>query len=505
MLDGVVEGLAKRRAEPMEDPGMMVAAISWMLLVAMVFTIILRFSLKLAKSTDTVMFGLDDVFVGLAALFSIGQTAAVSVEARNALGQHRRDLNPSQFSIFQKTEYASCLLYIANMGCARISVCLLIKKVLPGPCAKYTASVFAICSALWTVSGVLVAAFPCALPNPWEHENNKCFDLVKFVNYIGITNIIVELMLVSIPLFVWNLRLTAGRRVSVSTCFLSRLSIVIAVAVQLYYHNLYFRSADDTYDYWRTVMCVQVAQNLSVITACIPCLHPFILGILSGATRTDCLRFDCSGYNINKLFPFKRTSRSRMGRSKRPKFDATSSQCSTTPITIDESYCKPLATYGLDRSSSNTPSGNPNLSSLNISSPICNRLPSNIATPAKDPNPPANVFQRTVEYPRSTSRPPTAHSNKDPLIFPAVARSKSQKSLPPIPQRLSEVGVLPPINWESESSRDGSSGRGSPERKRDSTYVFNREKVISVPEDNMVMFEKEYWRKYPPPPQSGEK
>ena len=53
MFDGVVEGLAKRRAEPMEDPGMIVAAISWMLLVAMIFTVILRYSLKLAKSTNT--------------------------------------------------------------------------------------------------------------------------------------------------------------------------------------------------------------------------------------------------------------------------------------------------------------------------------------------------------------------------------------------------------------------------------------------------------------------
>lgn len=497
----------------MEDPGMIVAAVSWALLVAMLFTVLLRFSLKYAKSSNTGIFGLDDLFVGLAALFSIGQTAAVSVEARYALGQHYRSLSAQQISIFQKAEYAGCMLYIANMGCARISVCLLIKKILPGTNAKYTAIVFAVFSALWTVSGVFVTAFPCTPPNPWESQGKRCFNLLKFVNYIGITNIVVEVLLVSIPLFVWNLRLTAGRRLSVSACFLSRLSIVVAVAVQLSFLNRYPFSEDFTYDYWRTALCVQVAQNLSVITACIPCLHPFVLSILSGATVTESLRFDRrKDYKPKGFIAYFRKGQSRSrsrGRSKRPKFDSTSSQCSTTPITVDESYCKPLATYGLDRSSSNIPS---NISSpivnrppTNISSPMVNRLPTNIATPSKDPNPPANVFNRTVEYPRSTSRPPTAHSQKDPLIFPAVARSKSQKSLPPIPQRLSEVGVLPIIDWESDSSKDGSSGRGSPERKRDTTYIFNREKVISVPEDNMVMFEQEYWRKYPPPPLSGEK
>ncbi|KAH7127193.1 hypothetical protein B0J11DRAFT_402434, partial [Dendryphion nanum] len=159
------------------------------------------------------------------------------------------------------------------MGCARISVCLLIKKILPGTNAKYTAIVFAVFSALWTVSGVFVTAFPCTPPNPWESQGKRCFNLLKFVNYIGITNIVVEVLLVSIPLFVWNLRLTAGRRLSLS--FLNR----------------YPFSEDFTYDYWRTALCVQVAQNLSVITACIPCLHPFVLSILSGATVTESLRF----------------------------------------------------------------------------------------------------------------------------------------------------------------------------------------------------------------------
>lgn len=116
------------------------------------------------------------------------------------------------------------MLYIANMGCARISVCLVIRDVLPGIVAKYTALVFAGFTAIWTVSGVLVNAFPCALPAPWRFtEGHNCYDVVAFINYIGITNIVVEVILVMIPLFIWNVRLSAGRRVSVSLVFLARL------------------------------------------------------------------------------------------------------------------------------------------------------------------------------------------------------------------------------------------------------------------------------------------
>jgi hypothetical protein len=116
------------------------------------------------------------------------------------------------------------MLYIANMGCARISVCLLIRKALPGVIPKYTTFAFAAFTALWTISGVLVTAFACRLPNPWNFlGNKKCYDVVTFVNYIGITNIVVEVLLVMIPLVVWNVRISATNRVSVSFVFLARL------------------------------------------------------------------------------------------------------------------------------------------------------------------------------------------------------------------------------------------------------------------------------------------
>jgi hypothetical protein len=113
------------------------------------------------------------------------------------------------------------------MGCARISVCLLIRKVLPGLVPRYTALFFAGFTALWTVSGVLATAFACNLPHPWKFiGNGHCIKVVSFVNYIGISNIVVEVVLVLIPLVVWNVRLSAGRRISVSLVFSARLRSV---------------------------------------------------------------------------------------------------------------------------------------------------------------------------------------------------------------------------------------------------------------------------------------
>lgn len=114
------------------------------------------------------------------------------------------------------------------MGCARISLCLLIKDILPGSIARFTALGFAAFTALWTITGVLVAAFLCSLPNPWQWDNGKkCIDVTSWVNYVGSTNIVVEILLITIPLCVWNVRTSAGRRMSVSLLFLSRLRFVL--------------------------------------------------------------------------------------------------------------------------------------------------------------------------------------------------------------------------------------------------------------------------------------
>lgn len=116
------------------------------------------------------------------------------------------------------------MLYIANMGCARISMCLLTRKILPGIVSKYTALALAAFTAVWTVSGILVTSFACDLPHPWNFlENENCYDVVAFVNYIGITNIVAETLLVTIPLTVWNVRLSARKSISVSLVFLARL------------------------------------------------------------------------------------------------------------------------------------------------------------------------------------------------------------------------------------------------------------------------------------------
>ncbi|KAF2279114.1 uncharacterized protein EI97DRAFT_440579 [Westerdykella ornata] len=484
MLNGVAAALEKRRESPMGDRGMIVSVVSWILVVAMVFTLITRLTMKFVVIKKGRRFGLDDVFIVLAALFSVGQTAAVSMEAMHALGQHAADLTVEELRIFQKAEYAGCMLYIANMGCARISVCLLIMKILPGRIAKCAALGFAIFSGLWTFSGVMVTVFPCPFPQPWHFLGKQCIDVISFINYIGITNIVVEVILVIIPLVVWNIRLSAGRSISVSSVFLSRLSVVAAVVAQLVYFNRDVDPADVTYHHWRTALCVQIAQNLSIITACLPCLHPFILSVLSGAIKPDTLHFECTAPKKIKRY-FKRSD---------PQFNSMSSQSSTQPMKEKqpaENYCHPLATYGLDRSSAH------------LNSQHFNRFPSTntVPRPPSSEKREENVFMRCIDIPDSRPQSPASFP-------PPTTTTQGPDHDSPLPKSLCDIGVIPLAEWETEDSSLSDGGQPSEHSsasrrpRPNSDYVFSREKVISVPEANVMYEERGEWKRYPPPPPS---
>lgn len=68
MPDGAVAALLRRRTAPMADRGTILNIVSWMLLAIVVCTLVARFAMKLSMKTAKRRFGLDDLFIGLAAV-----------------------------------------------------------------------------------------------------------------------------------------------------------------------------------------------------------------------------------------------------------------------------------------------------------------------------------------------------------------------------------------------------------------------------------------------------
>ncbi|KAL9000337.1 MAG: hypothetical protein Q9169_001054 [Polycauliona sp. 2 TL-2023] len=67
-------------------------------------------------------------------------------------------------------------------------------------------------------------------------------------------------------------------------------SVLAAIVVQMVYQDRAKGSSDRTFMMWPVVLCAQAVQSLSIITACIPCLKPFLESLESGMIRVDDLR-----------------------------------------------------------------------------------------------------------------------------------------------------------------------------------------------------------------------
>ncbi|KAH8722928.1 hypothetical protein GQ44DRAFT_774455 [Phaeosphaeriaceae sp. PMI808] len=421
---------------------------SWILLAIVVCIFAARFAMKSSKNIRLAALGFDDLFIILAALSSCGQTIVVSIESMKVLGQQAHSLTASQRDLFQKAEYAACILYITNMGCTRISVWLVIRKILRGTVPKYITLSLASFTGIWAISGVFVAAFPCNLPNSWNFlEQKMCYNRVAFVNYIAVTNIILDVLLVIIPLIIWDVQIPIKSRDLVALVFAARLSVVAAVSAQLYFLGRTDLS-NYSFDYWAPVLCQQIAQSLTLICACFPCLHPFIVHILAGKKEPKPIECNALPW-IDRYLGWKFLGSNRL--------PSPPSHTILSPLTekISEPYCRPLATYDFDSASNHGQSN------------VVPHFRPNIARPIFVPRSPTNVFNRRVEVPQS--RPGSSNSKTDPI-------STSPD--------ISGVGLLPTIDsWDMKVEFHAELRNPVPIRHPTAEYVFNRQKVISVSED----------------------
>ncbi|WEW55539.1 hypothetical protein PRK78_000970 [Emydomyces testavorans] len=84
-----------------------------------------------------------------------------------------------------------------------------------------------------------------------------------------------------------QIQTSTHRKITIASVFGTRLSVVAAVVLQLYFFNQVRDTKNATFDYWRMSVCTQIIQSLAVVTACIPFLKPFLDSLESGLLRAD--------------------------------------------------------------------------------------------------------------------------------------------------------------------------------------------------------------------------
>ncbi|KAL8935476.1 MAG: hypothetical protein Q9216_005404 [Gyalolechia sp. 2 TL-2023] len=272
-----------------DNQGPIVSVVTWLLLVVTLITVITRTAMKWALARKT---NFDDAVILAASAFAIGQSVAITAgTVPNGLGRHASQTTASQEILFQKSYYAAVLLYIPCICLSKLAVLFLLRNITPVATHRTIIVAVGVLTVLWAMAAELAMAFQCRLPSPWAIFDGHCMDITAFWYCFGVIQLLLDFALVTLPwLIVRRVRMSRHRKVVIVCSFGTRLTVVVGVVTQLVYFNNATRSDDIPLNLWSEIICCQVVESLSIITACMPYLKPFFDSLETGMIRNDDLR-----------------------------------------------------------------------------------------------------------------------------------------------------------------------------------------------------------------------
>ncbi|CAG8271582.1 unnamed protein product [Penicillium olsonii] len=259
--------------------------LTWFMLVTSTLSVLTRLGTKLFIFRKLTI---DDGFAAASMALCIGQSIAVSLATANGLGQHKFTLSESRLQNMMKAEYAATILFIASISCSKLSLIIFIRNLTPASLDRRVALALGAFIGIWAVVSIFTASFQCHLPQTWNYMGSTCFDRTAWWNYLGVANILSEGGIIAQALLVIiRIQTNVSRKASLSSVFLIRIVVIIAIICQLANGSQTLSSSDPTFDTWKTAISTQMAQALSIVTACSPQFKPVLDNLRSSGMSLE--------------------------------------------------------------------------------------------------------------------------------------------------------------------------------------------------------------------------
>ncbi|KAJ9606421.1 hypothetical protein H2200_009382 [Cladophialophora chaetospira] len=252
----------------------------------------LTVSVKLwTRFATTRKLGANDVAIVAAMAFAFAQTITIAIAADHGLGQHIDDLKDSELAQLSKLFYASNILLIMALACAKAAVTLLVIAIKPLRFVMYACYAMLGLIAVWGVAGVFVLAFQCSGPNRWVlgpssgPNAETCID--QYAMQIGLRTIDIatDVGIVLLPgLMMRSVQVSAAKRWVVVLLFAVRLITPIFTGVSIAAYDDFYNSSPQDRTWHAVIPSVwtSCALNLSIVTACIPSIKRFLADWAAG-------------------------------------------------------------------------------------------------------------------------------------------------------------------------------------------------------------------------------
>jgi hypothetical protein len=206
--------------------------------------------------------------------------------ATNGLGRHQDDLSPGLFEIYAKNYYVANLLFILTLAFAKASLVFLIVRLSPVQNTRRICYALLALVALWAIIYLFLFAFQCSLPRPWDNtSDDTCNISISGLYYsFSATDMVTDLLVTLLPAYViWNVQIPLRKRIAVIAVFGSRILSIVFMALRTAYLSQYINTPTDrSWEATTPQTWTQIVQCIAIITACVPCLKPFLESLESG-------------------------------------------------------------------------------------------------------------------------------------------------------------------------------------------------------------------------------
>ncbi|CAD6571497.1 MAG: hypothetical protein ASARMPREDX12_008311 [Alectoria sarmentosa] len=284
------------------DYGPLTNVLNWILVVISALAVLSRVAIKVNVS----YYGGDDTLILIALAFSVALCITSTFQTANGLGQHEATLSAKQLQAYQKVfssvllhglkltrkaTFATDITYTTTLITSKLSVIWFLHTLTLQRVHNHLRRALGLLVIAWGVSGLFAIAFQCPVPDTWQVLSQRCFHQVSFWNYLAVSNIVIELALITLPIAILrHVQMHPRRKVTIIACFAARIFVIGAIVAQLVFQNRGSGSEDRTFTAWSAAVCALFVQSLSIVTACVPYLKPLLVALQSGMIRPDDIR-----------------------------------------------------------------------------------------------------------------------------------------------------------------------------------------------------------------------
>ncbi|KAF2770779.1 hypothetical protein EJ03DRAFT_350074 [Teratosphaeria nubilosa] len=263
-----------------EDHGAVLSIAAWFLMVTMILTASLRFSVRFLTSHIP---GWDDAALLMALISGVMEVITISVSVNLGLGKRAFLLLDDQRESVSKYLYGATLLYIFTLTLSKVSVAILICRLATLKQHMIAIKAMMVLVVVWTVAAVFGVAFRCGRETPLKILAPTCNSSMASWAILGTVDMVIDGILMILPTWiVWDLQMSRDKKITVVSAFAFQIFPIVAQLVRLMYLSKAHQSHDRTYDAIFYVTATQCHMSLSLISCSVPALKPFMDAAATG-------------------------------------------------------------------------------------------------------------------------------------------------------------------------------------------------------------------------------